>query len=33
MIRLSFDKNNTLEEAKQFIKACKEIVKEYGLSL
>lgn len=33
MIRLSFDKNNTLEEAKQFIQACKEIVKEYGLSL
>lgn len=33
MIRLSFDKNNTLEEAKQFIVACKEIVKEYGLSL
>ena len=33
MIRLSFDKNNTLKEAKMFIQACKEIVKEYGLSL
>lgn len=33
MVRLSFDGSNTLEEAKQFIQICKEIVNEYGLSL
>lgn len=33
MIRLSFSKDNTLEEAKEFIRIVKEIIKEYGLSL
>ena len=33
MIRLSFDSFNTIEEAKIFIQACKEIIREYGLSL
>lgn len=33
MIRLSFSKDNTLEEAKIFINTCKEIIDEYGLSL
>lgn len=33
MIRLSFDENNTLSEAKEFIKVCKEIVQDYGLRL
>ena len=33
MIRLSFSKYNTLEEAKEFIKNCKEIIRDYGLSL
>lgn len=33
MIRLSFSKYNTLEEAKEFIKDCKEIIRDYGLSL
>lgn len=33
MIRLSFDENNTMEEAKTFIEACKEIIKNYGLHL
>lgn len=32
-IRLSFSKDNSLEEAKQFMKAMKEIVQNYGLSL
>ncbi len=32
-IRLSFSKDNTLEEAKQFMQAMKEIVENYGLSL
>ena len=33
MIRLSFDGNNTKEEAQQFIKICKEILDTYGLPL
>ena len=33
MIRLSFDENNTMEEAKTFIHTLKEILKDYGLSL
>lgn len=33
MIRLSFSKDNTIEEAKTFINTCKEIINEYGLSL
>ena len=32
-IRLSFSYENTLEEAKYFIKTCKEIIENYGLSL
>lgn len=32
-IRLSFSYENTLEEAKYFIKSMKEIIKQYGLSL
>jgi cysteine desulfurase len=32
-IRLSFSYENTLEEAKTFIQACKEIIEDYGLSL
>ena len=33
MIRLSFGKDNTMEEASIFIKTCKEILNQYGLSL
>ena len=33
MIRLSFGKDNTMEEAHQFIKICKEIIQQYGLRL
>ena len=33
MIRLSFGKDNTMEEASIFIKICKEILNQYGLSL
>jgi cysteine desulfurase len=33
MIRLSFDGTNTMDEAKTFIKVCKEIINSYGLSL
>ena len=33
MIRLSFGKDNTMEEAKQFIKIVKEIIDTYGLRL
>lgn len=33
MIRLSFSGLNTMDEAKQFIQICKEIIKDYGLSL
>lgn len=33
MIRLSFGKDNTMQEARIFIDACKEIIKDYGLSL
>lgn len=32
-IRLSFSKDNTIEEADRFIEAVKEIIKNYGLSL
>ena len=30
MIRLSFDKDNTIEQTKEFIEICKEILKSYG---
>lgn len=33
MIRLSFDKDNTIEQAKEFIEICKEILKSYGLQI
>ena len=33
MIRLSFGRDNTMQEAQSFIKACKEIIRDYGLSL
>ena len=33
MIRLSFDANNTLDEGKQFIQICKEILDTYGLPI
>ncbi len=33
MIRLSFSKDNTLDEAKFFIQTIKEIISDYGLSL
>ncbi|MGN1275413.1 MAG: cysteine desulfurase family protein [Floccifex sp.] len=33
MIRLSFGKDNTMQEARIFIDTCKEIIKDYGLSL
>lgn len=33
MIRLSFSKYNTIEEAQRFIQVCKEIIRDYGLSL
>lgn len=33
MVRLSFDGNNTMEEAKAFIQACKEILENYGLQI
>ena len=33
MVRLSFSKYNTMEEAKTFIKVCKEIIRDYGLQL
>lgn len=33
MIRLSFDKDNTIEQTKEFIEICKEILKSYGLQI
>lgn len=33
MIRLSFDNENTIEQAKQFVEICKEILKSYGLQI
>ena len=33
MIRLSFSKDNTMEQAETFIQVCKEIIDQYGLSL
>ena len=33
ILNIGFSKYNTLEEAKEFIKDCKEIIRDYGLSL